>query len=67
MSDFPKRLRDLDQLADALKRHYPPRCIGRNETETQAHRYAGAVELSQRILTALMEPESAGDVEVEIS
>ena len=32
-------------LIDYLERIYKPRCIGANETESSAHRYAGAVEL----------------------
>ena len=32
-------------LIDLLVDRYPPRCIRSTETEAQAHRYAGAVQL----------------------
>lgn len=40
------------QLIDFLNRDYPHRCIGKSETEIEAHRYAGKRELIDDLLQA---------------
>jgi len=42
-----------EQLLDYLDRKFPVRCIGPNETEVSAHRYAGARELIDNLRARL--------------
>lgn len=67
MQEFPSAFRDLDHLAEALRKFYPPRCIGPKDTEVLAHRYAGAVALAERIIRCIDAPDpSDNTTEVEI-
>ena len=42
--------RTAEALVEELDELYPPRCIGRNQSPEDAHRYAGARELVEKLL-----------------
>jgi len=42
--------RTAEALVEELDEQYPPRCIRRNQTPEDAHRYAGARELVERLI-----------------
>ena len=56
MKVLPNEVKDL--IAE-LHENYPPRCAYPDETELQHHRYAGAVELVQLLITRLEYSNSA--------
>lgn len=37
-------------LIDYLRKTYRPKCIAPGQSEAEAHRYAGAVELAQKLI-----------------
>lgn len=45
------------QLIEALDKAYPARCIQKGESPEDAHRYAGARELIERLLDIINKPE----------
>lgn len=48
---MPKPLpRTAEALVDELEELYPARCIRRGETPEDAHRYAGARELVEKLV-----------------
>ncbi len=50
---FQGRIRDLADLKVFLAAHFPPACIGPQETPEEAHRRAGEVGLAQRIIATI--------------
>ena len=40
---------DTESLLELLENSYPPKCIQPDENLSEAHRYAGAVELVEKL------------------
>lgn len=43
----------VEELAEYLHENFPPRCIQPNETEAEAHRYAGQQDLIVYLLNRI--------------
>ncbi|MCC5780543.1 hypothetical protein H7H48_15890 [Nitratireductor sp. B36] len=51
-------------LVDWLKKNFPPLCIHEGQTEVSAHRYAGKVELAQRLIK-MGQRDEAYDISID--